>query len=119
MLILTRKPGETTRINSDVGITVLDIKGSQVRLGIQAPAGVSVHRQEIFERIQAQGGSLPVTEHGGADPVDLFIELNPSGLAEEHLAKGRGSFVDACTRAHYEVFLSGYQAAMGVINVRA
>lgn len=113
MLILTRKPGEATRINSDIGVTILGVKGSQVRLGIQAPAGVSVHRQEIFDRIQAQGGSLPATEHAAIDPVDLFIEINPSGLSDEHLIKGRGSFVDACTRAHYAVFLAGYNAAQG------
>lgn len=53
MLILTRRVGETIRINDDISVTVLGVKGNQVRLGIEAPAGVSVHRQEIFERIQA------------------------------------------------------------------
>lgn len=54
MLILTRRVGETIRINEDIKVTVLDLKGGQVRLGIEAPAGVAVHRQEIFERIQKQ-----------------------------------------------------------------
>lgn len=53
MLILTRRVGETIRINDDISVTVLGVKGSQVRLGIQAPEGVAVHREEIFERIQA------------------------------------------------------------------
>ncbi len=53
MLILTRRIGETIRINDDISVTVLGVKGNQVRLGIEAPEGVSVHRQEIFERIQA------------------------------------------------------------------
>ena len=53
MLILTRKVGETIRINDDISVTVLGVKGSQVRLGIEAPEGVAVHREEIFERIQA------------------------------------------------------------------
>lgn len=53
MLILTRRVGETIRINDDISVTVLGVKGSQVRLGIEAPEGVAVHREEIFERIQA------------------------------------------------------------------
>lgn len=54
MLILTRRVGETIRINDDISVTVLGINGMQVRLGIEAPEGVAVHRQEIYERIQAQ-----------------------------------------------------------------
>lgn len=50
MLILTRKIGETIRINDDISVTVLGVKGMQVRLGIEAPQGVSVDRQEIAER---------------------------------------------------------------------
>ncbi|WP_422403584.1 carbon storage regulator CsrA [Pseudomonas sp. GZD-209] len=114
MLILTRRISESTRINSDIAVTILGVKGSQVRLGIQAPAGVPVHREEIFDKIVDQGGTLPATLiSSSTDPVDLFIQLNPSGLAEEHLVKGRESFVDACTRAHYAVFLAGYTAAQG------
>ena len=51
MLILTRKIGETVMIGNDVSITVLRVKGNQVRLGVDAPKDVSVQRQEIFERI--------------------------------------------------------------------
>lgn len=54
MLILTRKPGETIRINDDISITVLSVSGMQVRLGIAAPEAVEVHREEIYERIQAR-----------------------------------------------------------------
>ncbi|MDH0046307.1 MULTISPECIES: carbon storage regulator CsrA [Pseudomonas] len=54
MLILTRRVGETIRINDDISVTVLGVNGMQVRLGIEAPEGVAVHRQEIYERIQAQ-----------------------------------------------------------------
>ncbi len=53
MLILTRRVGETIRIDSDISVIVLGVKGGQVRLGIQAPKGVAVHREEIFQRIQA------------------------------------------------------------------
>lgn len=53
MLILTRKPGETIRINDDISITVISVQGQQVRVGISAPADVAVHREEIYRRIQA------------------------------------------------------------------
>ena len=52
MLILTRRVGETVVIGEDVSVTVLGVKGNQIRLGINAPKDVSVHRQEIFARIQ-------------------------------------------------------------------
>lgn len=53
MLILTRRVGETIRINDDISVTVLGVAGQQVRLGITAPASVEVHREEIYQRIQA------------------------------------------------------------------
>ena len=52
MLILTRKLGENIRIGDDVRIIVLDIKGGQVKLGIDAPPDVPVHREEIYEKIR-------------------------------------------------------------------
>jgi carbon storage regulator len=54
MLILTRKVGETIVINDDIRVTVLGVKGNQVRIGIEAPENVPVHRHEIQERIKAQ-----------------------------------------------------------------
>ncbi|MFH1140012.1 MAG: carbon storage regulator CsrA [Pseudomonadota bacterium] len=54
MLILTRKIGETIAIGDEVKIQVIDIKGRQVRLGIQAPMDMTVHREEIYQRIQEQ-----------------------------------------------------------------
>lgn len=52
MLILTRKIGETLNIGDDIQVTVLGIKGNQIRLGIKAPKDVAIHREEIYERIQ-------------------------------------------------------------------
>ena len=54
MLILTRRVGETLMIGNDVTVTVLGVKGNQVRLGINAPKNVAVHREEIFERIKRE-----------------------------------------------------------------
>lgn len=53
MLILTRKIGESLLIGDDVEITVLSIRGSQVKLGVKAPKEISVHRKEIYQRIKA------------------------------------------------------------------
>ena len=60
MLILTRRVGETVMIGDDVTITVLGVKGNQVRVGINAPKSVAVHREEIYERIkrERQGGEI-------------------------------------------------------------
>jgi carbon storage regulator len=52
MLILTRRVGETVVIGDDVDVTVLGVKGNQVRLGVKAPREVSVHREEIYKRIK-------------------------------------------------------------------
>ncbi|MBD9537203.1 carbon storage regulator [Stenotrophomonas sp. ATCM1_4] len=52
MLILTRRVGETLMIGDSVSVTVLGVKGNQVRIGITAPKDVAVHREEIFQRIQ-------------------------------------------------------------------
>jgi carbon storage regulator len=58
MLILTRRIGETLMIGNEVTVTVLDIKGSQVRIGIAAPKEVDVYREEIYERMQAEKAQL-------------------------------------------------------------
>ena len=52
MLILTRKVGESVLIGDDISITVLSVRGNQVKLGVQAPKEVSVHREEIYQRIK-------------------------------------------------------------------
>ena len=52
MLILTRKSGESLMIGEDISVTVLGVKGNQVRIGINAPKDISVHREEIFDKIK-------------------------------------------------------------------
>jgi carbon storage regulator len=66
MLILTRRVGESVVIGEDVTVTVLGVKGNQVRIGINAPKTVAVHREEIFERIKSGRGA----GDGVANPVD-------------------------------------------------
>jgi carbon storage regulator len=59
MLILTRRVGETLMIGNDVTVTVLGVKGNQVRIGINAPKTIAVHREEIYERVkrEQEGGN--------------------------------------------------------------
>jgi carbon storage regulator len=70
MLILTRRVGETIMIGDHVTVTVLGVKGNQVRVGVNAPKEVAVHREEIYERIKreeaaADGNKEPVTSVNG------------------------------------------------------
>jgi len=57
MLILTRRVGETLMVGNDITVTVLGVKGNQVRVGINAPKSVAVHREEIFARIQRENAA--------------------------------------------------------------
>ncbi len=66
MLILTRRVGETVMIGEEVSVTILGVKGNQVRVGINAPKNVAVHREEIFERIKSEGSDGPETRESGS-----------------------------------------------------
>lgn len=54
MLILTRKPGERVRIGEDIVITLFGVNGNQVRIGVDAPRNIEVHREEIYNKIQSE-----------------------------------------------------------------
>ena len=78
MLILTRRVGEALMVGEDVSITVLGVKGNQVRLGIEAPRSIAVHREEIYRRIkreQTGEGEPP----GEAPPEHTNEATSPSG----------------------------------------
>jgi carbon storage regulator len=71
MLILTRRVGEAVVIDEEVTVTVLGVKGNQVRIGVNAPKSVSVHREEIFERIRNErlASGSPVEEESSLAAV--------------------------------------------------
>ena len=77
MLILTRKLGERITIGDNIVITLLEIAGSQVKLGIEAPKGISIHRQEIYERIRQQ--NLRASEVTASDLSEADSLLLTSG----------------------------------------
>lgn len=79
MLILTRRVGETVVIGNDVDVTVLGVKGNQVRLGVKAPREVSVHREEIYKRIKDE-----------AHPVEE-AQVSGNTAARGHRGNGRGN----------------------------
>lgn len=70
MLILTRRIGESLMINDDVVVTVLGVRGHQVRIGIKAPKDVSVHREEIYNRIQQEKHPYDAADIDGVNDDD-------------------------------------------------
>ena len=70
MLILTRNPGQSIMVGTDITITVLGVKGHQVRLGVAAPKHVEVHREEVYHRIWAARKAAPASELEAHETVD-------------------------------------------------
>jgi len=80
MLVLTRKSGESIRIGNNITITVLDNSSSQIKLGIQAPTDIPIHRSEVYERIQQENRQAVLS--GTVQPQmlkDLFKTDPPPG----------------------------------------
>lgn len=74
MLILTRRVGETLMVGDDVTVTVLGVKGNQVRIGVNAPKEVAVHREEIYQRIQKEKQGPDVRRQTWEQ--DVFVKEN-------------------------------------------
>jgi carbon storage regulator len=62
MLILTRRIGETVMIGDNVTVTVMDVHGNQVRVGVNAPKDIEAHREEVYERVQAERASARIAK---------------------------------------------------------
>jgi carbon storage regulator len=76
MLILTRRPGESVKIGDDITITVLAVRGNQLRLGFTAPPNVAIHREEVYERIQAEKVT-DILQARTANPSLRLVERSP------------------------------------------
>jgi len=87
MLILTRRINETLNIGDDVQVTVLGIKGNQVRIGINAPRDVPVHREEIYQRIKRE-------ERMNAQNDEGDDKSNDEGYSSDHDHRGADYFSD-------------------------
>ena len=68
-LLLTRKLGEIVRVGEAITVRVLEVKGNQVRLGVEAPADVRIHREEVYQAIQKEHEAVAVPDAGGLDEV--------------------------------------------------
>jgi len=96
MLILTRRPGESVKIGDDITVTVLRIRGDQLRLGFTAPQNVAVHREEVYQRIQAEKVT-DILQARTANSSLRLLERSPECSSESDFAVAR-----ACSHASEE-----------------
>ena len=77
MLVLTRRAGQSIVIGHDITVTVLDVRGDQVRLGINAPRTVDVHREEVFLELQRANRSAAARPSGALDSLSSLVRKPP------------------------------------------
>ena len=78
MLVVTRRPGQSVKIGDSITVTVLAVRGNQLRLGFTAPQNISVHREEVYQRIQAE----KITSISQARSVFGRVKLSPQTTKE-------------------------------------
>ena len=78
MLVLTRKPDQSIMIGNDIEITVLEVRGEQVRIGIRAPRSVSVHRKEVFEQIRLENQNASSVTTDSLSSIDDLLGNSPA-----------------------------------------
>ena len=85
MLILTRKPGESIYIGEDVKITIVEIRGHQIRVGIEAPKDMRIYREEIFKQIRTENAEAAESTKKSAQVMDTITDQleNSNGKVEE------------------------------------
>jgi len=83
MLILTRKVGEAIAINEDIKIRVLELKNGQVKLGVEAPLNVSVHREEVYERILAENRRAALETPADLSDLTAFLPGDRAGEGKD------------------------------------
>lgn len=83
MLVLTRKLGESVTIGDDIKISVIDIKGRQVRLGIEAPKNMTIHREEVYAKIQEENQRAAVLERINMDKLAGIFPKRKPGEGEK------------------------------------
>ena len=80
MLVLTRKPDQSIMVGGEIEITILEVRGEQVRVGIRAPREVSIHRKEIFEQIREENRSASIAPDTALPQfADLFVPVPAAG----------------------------------------
>ena len=82
MLILARKAGEAIQLGDEITVYVLEIRGKQVRLGVEAPANMSVHRTEVYERILEQNRQAAAAPSHLQEALDVWVDRKGIKLAE-------------------------------------
>ncbi|MFW6132819.1 MAG: carbon storage regulator CsrA [Planctomycetota bacterium] len=92
MLVLSRQRDETIMIGDDIGITVVDVRGDKVRLGITAPPHIAVHRKEVYDAIKRERGQRPSDGESDGGPVkSLAGRKHPPRRGEERTEGGGDS----------------------------